>query len=102
MDDEDLARTVVVGFLDDLPRQIEGLRRYLDADDAEGAARQLHTIKGASATVGGESLQAAASEMEKAAMAGDLADVKARLPQLESRFARLGEAMRDFTDENRP
>jgi PAS domain S-box-containing protein len=102
MDDEELARTVAVGFLDDLPRQIEALRRMLDADDAESATRQLHTIKGASATVGGESLQAAASEMERAAIAGDLADVKARLPQLESRFARLREAMRDFTDEKRP
>jgi PAS domain S-box-containing protein len=101
MDDEDLARTVAAGFLDDIPRQIEGLSKYLDADDAEGAARQLHTIKGASATVGGELLQAAASEMEKAAKAGDLAEVKARLPELESRFASLGKAMRDFTDEKR-
>ena len=99
MDDEDLARTVVESFLEDIPRQIESLRSYLAAGDAEGALRQAHTIKGASANVGGESLRAAALEMEKAAKAGDLADVMARLPDLESRFARLKESMQDFLDE---
>jgi PAS domain S-box-containing protein len=102
MDDEDLARTVVEGFLEDVPRQIEALRSYLDAGDIEGSVRQVHTIKGASANVGGELLRAAAFEMEKAAKAGDLADVISRLPDLESRFARLKEAMQDFVDEKRP
>ena len=101
MDDEDLARSVVVGFLEDLPNRIEALRRYLDAGDADGTARQAHTIKGASANVGGDSLKAVAAEMEKAALAGDLGDVKARLQQLESGFARLRGSMRDFIDEPR-
>ena len=99
MDDEDLVRTVVEAFLEDIPRQIESLRRYLAAGEAEGALRQAHTIKGASANVGGESLRAAALEMEKAVKAGDLADVLARLPDLESRFARLKESMQDFLDQ---
>jgi len=42
-----LARTVVDGFLEDVPRQIEALRNYLGAGDAQGAFRQAHTIKGA-------------------------------------------------------
>jgi PAS domain S-box-containing protein len=102
MDDEDLARTVVRGFLEDIPKQIAALRTYLDAGDVEGSVRQAHTIKGASANVGGESLRAAALQMEKAAKAGDLADVKSRLPDLQARFARLEEAMQDFVDEKRP
>jgi hypothetical protein len=40
--------------------------------------------------------------MEKAVKAGDLADVLARLPDLESRFARLKESMQDFLDEKGP
>ena len=102
MDDEDLARAVVDGFLEDIPRQIEALRTYLDAGDIEGSVRQAHTIKGASANVGGESLRAAAFEMEKAAKAGDFADAMARLPDLESRFARLKESMQDFLDDKGP
>jgi HPt (histidine-containing phosphotransfer) domain-containing protein len=102
MDDEDLARAVVGGFLEDMPRQIDSLRSYLDAGDAEGAVRQAHTIKGASANVGGERLRAAAFEMEKSARAGNLEEVTSRLPDLESRFARLKEAMRDFADGKNP
>ena len=84
MDDEDLARTVTEGFLDDIPRQIEALRGYLEAGDAPGAERQAHTIKGASANVGGEALRAVAFEMEKAGKAGDLDAVEARMADLES------------------
>jgi CheY-like chemotaxis protein/HPt (histidine-containing phosphotransfer) domain-containing protein len=102
MDDEDLARTVVEGFLEDIPRQIEALRIYLDAGDADGSVRQAHTIKGASANVGGEALRAVALEMEKAAQAGDLAAAMTHMPDLESRFVRLKAAMQDFVDEKRP
>ena len=101
MDDEDLALTVVDGFLEDVPKQIGALRSYLDAGDVEGSIRQAHTIKGASANVGGELLRAAAFDMEKAAQTGDLSAVKARLPDLQARFARLKEAMQDFVDEKR-
>ncbi len=99
MDDEDLARSVAVAFLDDMPGQIEVLRRCLDGDDVEGAAHQVHTIKGASANVGGESLRAVALEMERAAGAGKLAQVAARLPDLEAQFATLKKAMQAFVDE---
>ena len=96
MDDEDLARTVVEGFLEDIPKQIEALKGYLEAGDAARAERQAHTIKGASANVGGEALRAVAFEMEKAGKTGDLEAVTARLPELETQFARLKEAMSEF------
>jgi len=102
MDDEDLARAVAAGFLDDIPRQIGALGTCLGTGDAPGALRHAHSIKGASANVGGEALRAVAIEMEKAAGAGDLEGVAARLPDLESQFGRLEEAMLDFIGERRP
>lgn len=83
MDDEDLARIVVQGLLDDIPRQIEALRGYVEAWDVQSAERQAHTIKGASANVGGEALRAIAleMEMEMAGMAGNLATVIGRRGQ---------------------
>jgi len=93
MNDEDLARVVIESFLDDIPRQIEALRGYLEAWEAPGAERQAHTIKGASANVGGEALRALAFEMEKAGKAGDLGSVAARMDDLEREFVRLKEAM---------
>jgi HPt (histidine-containing phosphotransfer) domain-containing protein len=93
MNDAELAQVVMATFLDDTPRQIEALRRYLDAWDAAGAERQAHALKGASAAVGGESLRALAFAMETAGKAGDLGSVRARMDDLEREFARLKEAM---------
>jgi CheY-like chemotaxis protein/HPt (histidine-containing phosphotransfer) domain-containing protein len=93
MNDRDLARVVIEAFLEDLPRQIEALRGYLEAQDAPSTERQTHTIKGASAIVAGERLCLVASEMENAAKAGDLNVVKDRMADLQTEFDRLKPAM---------
>ena len=93
MDDESLAQVVTESFLDDIPRQIEALRGYLDTSNAASVERQAHSIKGASASVGGEALRALAFAMEKAGKAGDLGSVRARMDDLEREFVRLKEAM---------
>jgi PAS domain S-box-containing protein len=97
MGDEALARAVMDGFLEDAPRQIEVLGACLLARDAAGAIRQAHTIRGASATVGGEALAAVAKEMEQAATAGDLDAVTDHLPNLDAEFDRLRAAMSDVS-----
>jgi HPt (histidine-containing phosphotransfer) domain-containing protein len=102
MDDEDLARVVVGGFLADAPKQVVALRDYLAADDRPAVLRQAHTLKGASAAVGGEALRAVAADMEQAAHAGDLAAVTARLPALEAQLALLSDAIRAFVGGKRP
>jgi HPt (histidine-containing phosphotransfer) domain-containing protein len=93
MDDEDLARTVAECFLEDIPRQIEALRGCLEAGDVPGAESLAHSIKGASANVGGERLQEVAFEMEKAGKAGDLDVVKGRMADLDMQFDALKEVM---------
>ncbi len=98
MGDQELAGIIVHGFLEDLPRLIEALRNSLAVGDAPGAIRGAHTIRGASATVGGEALRAVAWEMEKAATAGEFGAVSARLPELELELGRLREAMGAFID----
>ena len=94
MNDEDLVRMIVEGFLGDIPRQMEVLRGCLDAGDRLGAERQAHTIKGAAANVGGNDLCAVAFEIEKAAEAGDLKAAGEHLPELESAFDRLRTEMK--------
>lgn len=93
MGDEDLAQTLMAGFLEDIPRQIEMLKGYLDADDAAGVENQAHIIKGASANVGGEALRAVAFDIEKTGKASDLGAAKASMAELEAQFDRLKEAM---------
>jgi HPt (histidine-containing phosphotransfer) domain-containing protein len=96
MDDEDLARMVVEGFLNDIPLQIAALKGYLETGDAAGAERQAHTIKGASANVGGERLRDVAFEIEKTARIGDLNAAWIQMAELETQFHQLNRAMIDF------
>jgi len=93
MDDEELVQVVVEGFLEDIPLQIAALKKYLENGDVSATERHAHTIKGASANVGGEILCAVAFEMEKAAHGGDLNAVKAQIIELESQFEQLKTAI---------
>jgi CheY-like chemotaxis protein/HPt (histidine-containing phosphotransfer) domain-containing protein len=93
MEDEDLARQILSAFLEDAPHQIAALRSCLEAGDATGAGRQGHTIKGASAAVGGERLRAVAFEIEKAGRAGDLSAVREHLAELDVQFDRFRQAL---------
>ena len=89
MDDEDLVAMVAGSFLSDMPGQIAALRESIEAGKAYEIERQAHTIKGASANIGGEQVRKIAYEIEKAAKAGDLAGSARRLPELERSFVVL-------------
>jgi signal transduction histidine kinase/CheY-like chemotaxis protein/HPt (histidine-containing phosphotransfer) domain-containing protein len=93
MDDEELARTVAIGFLDDIPKQLARLHEFAAQDDFTAAARQAHSIKGASASVGGSALAALALAMEEACRAedGDLTRLKAT--RMSAAFDHLKEAL---------
>jgi PAS domain S-box-containing protein len=93
MDDAELAQTVIDGFLADIPVQIDKLGKALAQADMEGAARQAHTIKGASANVSGEIVRAVAAEMEKEAGGGNLDACREKMAELEIEFGRLRQAM---------
>jgi len=93
MDDEELARMIIKGFLEDIPRQILALKGYIEAGDIPNAERQAHTIKGASANVGGDAMLAVALGMELAGKAGDLNAVKASMAKLEVQFDLLNQVM---------
>jgi PAS domain S-box-containing protein len=93
MGDDEFARALLEGFLDDMPKQIQALSRFLQTGNLAGAARQAHTIKGAAATVGGEALRAVAFQLEEFLEADNPDAVAARLPELEAQSARLREAM---------
>ncbi len=93
MGDEKLSNEILGEFLKDVPRRFTALKEALDNDDAHSGQLHAHTIKGASANVGGDALSETAFEIEKAGKAGDLETVKAFIPKLEAQFDRLKQAM---------
>jgi CheY-like chemotaxis protein/HPt (histidine-containing phosphotransfer) domain-containing protein len=103
MHDKNLARIVIKGFLDDIPKQIEALKNCCNTGHVPNAERQAHKIKGAAALVGGEALRRTAFEMEKAGNAGDLAALRSLLPEMGKCFEQLKAAMNqaDFSGEDR-
>ena len=98
MGDEELARTVLEGFLEDLPRQINELEGLLVAGDVIDSQNRAHTIKGAAASVGGEALRMTATAMEQMARDGELENMRRLLPELKEREAGLARAMRESID----
>ena len=94
MGDKEIAADILEIFMADIPRQIEALRGFLEAGNAAESERHAHTIKGASANVGAEALQALASEMEKAGKAGDIESMKAHLDELSTTFQALKQAIK--------
>ncbi|MGD0734882.1 MAG: PAS domain S-box protein [Terracidiphilus sp.] len=92
--DDALAQIVFAAFLEDLPRQVQALKDLTESGDSPGAARTAHSIKGASANVGGESLRKLAAEMERAADAGDWRSVISRMDELERQSGLLEEAIK--------
>jgi CheY-like chemotaxis protein/HPt (histidine-containing phosphotransfer) domain-containing protein len=91
--DRNLAMIVMEGFLKDIPHQSVVLKGLVERGDTAGSGRQAHSIKGASATVGGERLRKAAAEMEKAADAGDMDAVGKQIANLEAQFLLLRHAI---------
>ncbi len=79
MDDLPLAKMICESFCQDIPQQIELLKQQLIEGDIATATRQIHSIKGASANVGGEALRALAIEMEHLGHKGDLEALGARM-----------------------
>jgi CheY-like chemotaxis protein/HPt (histidine-containing phosphotransfer) domain-containing protein len=93
MDDEELARMVLDGFLKELPDQITQLKNHLAGGDARLVKQQANKIKGASAMVGGEALRAVAWAMEQSCKAGDMDAARARINDLDEQFNALKAAL---------
>jgi signal transduction histidine kinase/CheY-like chemotaxis protein/HPt (histidine-containing phosphotransfer) domain-containing protein len=89
MGDEELAAEVLRCFLDDIPEQIESLKKCAAAMDTTKAGEHGHSIKGAAASVGAESIRKIAFEIEKAGRSGKMDRVTEVIPELESLYARF-------------
>ncbi len=94
MGNGEFAQMILDAFLQDMPLQLQRLREMLANGDVPNATRQAHTIKGASATVGGEAVRRVAAAIEEAGKAQDAAAMGARLGELEERMHALWQAIR--------
>lgn len=91
--DKALAESICEGFLDDLPGQIDQLSDFCKSGDVAGMERRAHSIKGAAANVGAESLQAIAASLEQAARENDVPAARELSGRLQEAFEELRREM---------
>ncbi len=100
MGDAGLLREIATEFQADAPQRIAALKERVLAQDAAGVRYEAHTLKGASANMGGESLREVAEQCEQAAVEGDLSRVAGLLPELSARYEALARALTAFMGEH--
>ncbi len=94
--DENLAREIVVALCASTPELVEQLTKSVAAGELSLSARYAHTIKGAAANVNAEALRRIASDVELASRANDREQVAMLMPQLQSAFDDLMNAVRQL------
>ena len=97
MDDAELFETIILAFLDDMPKQVTALKNHIDRKNYEEAGKQGHQIKGASANMGADVLREIAYKIEMAGKAGNLDEIASLVPQLEEAFDQLKKTLEDMT-----
>ena len=96
MGDEDLARRLVRRFLTDMPAQLAALSSAIGSQDRSTGLLLAHSIRGAAANVGGNSISRAASLIETAVREGDMGKAEELLPGLGNEFHQTRGALANF------
>jgi CheY-like chemotaxis protein/HPt (histidine-containing phosphotransfer) domain-containing protein len=97
---EELVRTIVSGFIADIPNQIGALKGFLNNEDCKGLQRQAHTLKGTAANAGGEQLRGKAFELEKASKNSNLKLSRELISEIEHHFYALKVEMEKWLKEH--
>jgi HPt (histidine-containing phosphotransfer) domain-containing protein len=91
--DAETVREVITVFQRDTETRIQKLREAVAAGDAVQARAQAHAIKGSAGQVGAMDVSDLCRRIEAAALAQDLAAAGGLLPQLDTAFGMVRQAM---------
>ncbi|MDK2830486.1 MAG: hypothetical protein PWQ75_238 [Methanolobus sp.] len=86
MDDMVIARGIIDIFNRNAPRQLEELKKAIDEEEIETIVNSAHSLKGASASVGGMALSDISSRIEMQAGTGEMGMILKMLPELEKSY----------------
>ena len=96
MGNQDLAIRVAGAFLDSMPQQLAALADAIAGSDAEATRLLAHSIRGAAANVGGETVREIALKLENLGESGATEAAREILPELAARFESLKPAILRF------
>ncbi|MGO9640195.1 MAG: PAS domain S-box protein [Candidatus Acidiferrales bacterium] len=97
--DVELLTDLIQLFLDDLPRQVDVLRKAVEECDLKGIEREAHRLRGSAGSLGAPAVSAAAARLEKSGREGNYPAARAGWAELEGEIVRLESALRNFHPE---
>lgn len=92
--DDSFLREIIGIFLKDSPVRIADIRTGIAVNDAKMVARAAHSLKGSSGNFGATRLQAASKDLEQLANQERLGDAATVLPQLETEYQKVADALK--------
>jgi len=84
--DEDLAKEIIKGFIEDSLRQINTLKEAIDNRDTDVIHCQAHSLKGAAANISATVLKELAYQIEIAGQTKNLIKAASLIPKLDEQF----------------
>jgi HPt (histidine-containing phosphotransfer) domain-containing protein len=99
MGNEDLAKRVAGAFIDQMPEQLAALAAAIRNADAPAARMAAHSIKGAAANVGCETVREVAHLMEQLGESGALAQASEVMQEVAASFEAVKPAIQRFCSE---
>jgi HPt (histidine-containing phosphotransfer) domain-containing protein len=105
MGNRELARRVAGGFIGNMPGQLAALAHAIDSADAQAARLAAHSMKGAAANMGCETVRDIASKLEELAAswtltnASNLTNASEVLSEFSAAFAAVKPAIEQFCSE---
>jgi CheY-like chemotaxis protein/HPt (histidine-containing phosphotransfer) domain-containing protein len=82
-------------FLEDVPAQLEALRKDIEGGDAPSVERVAHTLKGSCGNIGATRMAAICAELEEAGRSGDLPCALALAARLKAELGRVRVALEE-------
>ena len=86
---EEIVKSIVNLFLEEIPNQLNDLNQALADNDQEKSTREAHSLKGASANFGAKILEKVSLSVEMACRSGDLNKAKDIFPTLKKEFEKI-------------
>jgi HPt (histidine-containing phosphotransfer) domain-containing protein len=96
--DRDFAKSLLTGFLADLPAHIADIKTALDSGDISAMRRHAHNLRGVAANLAARQLINLAERIEQACLAYDLPSAQAAAEALDANRRALTEYVRQQTD----
>jgi two-component system, sensor histidine kinase and response regulator len=91
--DEDLAKEIIEGFIEDSLCQIGMIKEAFDNKDTDVIHRQAHALKGAAANISATALKELLYQIEIAGKTKDLTKVASLIPKLDEQFEVLKKSL---------